>query len=185
VVGTWVADSCGLTVGGMANLSSAGIGCVAAPATGWLTVSGTWSAMADGTYMDATTTTGDVVLELAKECLMISGFFGTCDRLVLESAGLFGADPNAPACVDNAATEGCTCTFRVNQTGGMAAVSYEASSGQTATGTYTAADNKVTVTAAPISTEYSYCVAGSTMTMTVDTVSNVGAVTGPIVLQKQ
>jgi hypothetical protein len=168
----------------MANLSAAGIGCVMAPAEGWLTVSGTWTAMDGGMFMDNTTTVGEVVLDLAPECLMISGFSGTCDRLVLDSAGLLGVDPDAPTCVDNTTTMGCTCTIGVNQAGGMGAVSYTASTGAMASGTYTAADNKVVMTAADTNAEYSYCVASNTLTMAAAP-SNVGTVTGAIVLQKQ
>jgi len=52
VIGTWTAASCELTVSGMADIALAGLGCTMAPATGSLSVSGTWTASADGMYMD-------------------------------------------------------------------------------------------------------------------------------------
>jgi hypothetical protein len=52
-------------------------------------------------------------------------------------------------------------------------------------GTYTTADNKLTTTAAGVNTEYSYCVAGSTLTMQLSMPSNLGTLMSPIVLQAQ
>jgi hypothetical protein len=186
VVGTWMVSGCGLTLGGMANLVPAGIGCTEAPIMGSVTVSGTWTATADGMFTDNTTTVGQATLELAPECLMISGFAAECDRINLDSGGLLNT-----VCVDNTQTMGCTCTVPIDQSGGLAAVSYEGSVDAASSGTYTAADNKVT-TSVPSSspggvleTEYAYCVASTTLTMTVSTQTNAGVVTGPIVFQKQ
>jgi hypothetical protein len=187
LVGTWTVAGCGLTLGGMANLIPAGIGCTEAPITaGAISVSGTWTAMEGGMFMDGTTTVGEVTMELAPECLMISGFAAECDRINFDSGGM----PNA-VCVDNPSTSGCTCVVPINQTGGLAAVSYEGSVAGALSGTYTTADSKVTTSvpsstpAGMLTTEYSYCVADTTLTMTVVTQTNAGTVTGPIVFQKQ
>lgn len=182
VIGAWSAGSCEITVSGMANLVPLGIGCTAAPITGTLAVSGTWTAMAGGMFSDATKTTGEAVMELAPECLMISGFSGTCDRLVFDPLGL-----TSVACVDNEETEGCTCTATISQSGGMGAISFESSLNgeEGSTGTYTTADNKLVTTAGGIDTEYSYCVAGNILTAKLTTPSPLGTLTGPIMLQKQ
>jgi hypothetical protein len=181
VVGTWAASSCPITVSGMADISLAGLGCTMAPVTGSLTVTGTWTAVAGGTYMDATTTTGQVVHELAPICLEVSGFTTECDRIVLDSVGLPSPEPPTQQCVVNTATQGCTCTTTINQQGGLGLVQI----GAPMSGTYTTADNKVVATAAGVDTPYSYCVAGSTLTMTLDPASGAAPARGPIVLQKQ
>ena len=180
VIGTWAAASCELTVSGMADIALAGLGCTMAPATGSLLVSGTWTASAGGTYMDDTTTTGQVVHELAAACLMVSGFATTCDRVVLDSIGLPSPEPPAQQCVDNDATEGCTCTTTINQHGGLAQISISAPT----SGTYTTSGNELVRTADGVDTEYSYCVAGNTLTVTPGTASAAPTM-GPIVFQKQ
>jgi hypothetical protein len=180
VIGTWTAASCELTVSGMADIGLAGLGCTMAPVTGSLSVSGTWTASADGMYMDNTTTTGQVVHELAAPCLDVSGFEATCDRIVLDSIGLPSPEPPAQQCVDNAATEGCTCTTTINQQGGLAQISRNAS----ASGTYTTSANELVTTADGVDTEYSYCVAGNTLAVTLGMVSAAPTM-DPIVFQKQ
>jgi hypothetical protein len=182
VVGTWSAIGCEITISGMTDVSAAGIGCTAAPVTGSMTVSGTWTAKADGMFADATVTKGEAVIKLARECLMVSGTVSRCDRIPFDPIGL----PSV-MCVDDAATGGCTCTATINQYGGMAALSADSAFNgpEGSKGTYTAADNKVVTTVEGVATEYSYCVAGSTMTMNLTTVTRVGTLTGPVVLQKQ
>jgi hypothetical protein len=183
VVGTWLiaGSGCGLTLSGMANLIPAGIGCTSAPIDGKVTVAGSFTAMEGGMFMDATTTVGDATLQLAPECLMISGFAAECDRINLDSAGLVGI-----ACVDNTETMGCDCTLPINQTGGLGVISYEGSSMGALSGTFTTMDNKlVTTLSSDLATEYAYCVAETTLTLTVSMPTNAGTVTGPIVLQKQ
>lgn len=180
LLGTWSAAGCDMAVTGTANLTAAGIGCVSAPVAGSIQVTGTWTGMAGGTFTDATTTTGQVKLELEAACLMISGFMGTCDRLSFDSTGLVGA-----TCVDNTTTMGCTCTVPINQAGGLGAIGLEASLGNAGSGTYMTEDNKVVTTAMGIDTEYSYCVSGSRLVMTLSIPSNVGTLMSPIVLQAQ
>jgi hypothetical protein len=51
-------------------------------------------------------------------------------------------------------------------------------------GTFTSAGNNLTMTAFGQNVEYSYCVAGNTLTMTPVTVNKTGTVEGPIVLTK-
>src|SRR2546423_1465035 len=78
VVGTWtVASSCLKGTGGL-DLGLFGAGCATAPVTGSLRVTGTWTANADGTYTDDTTTSGDEQFTLAPSCLVISSTPVTC-----------------------------------------------------------------------------------------------------------
>lgn len=182
-VGTWMSQSCEIAIGGKTDLGPVGLGCKTADVTGSITVSGGFTVTADGKYTDATTTKGTAAIELEKACLEVSGFGTTCDRIGLETIGL-----TKLACVDNAQTGGCSCSATIEQPGNMAwivlASSMNAPEGSK--GTYTAADNKlVTTTEFGDATEYSYCVAGDTMTVTPISPSNVGTFTGPIVLKKQ
>jgi hypothetical protein len=176
LVGSWTAASCELTVSGMADMAATGLMCPSAPVMGSLRVSGTWTANADGTYMDATTTSGELMLELPQACKMISGTTTTCDRVVLGALGL-----NTITCVDNTTTMGCTCTATVNQEARPALIAVE----HVMSGTFVADGNGVVMTGEGRDTEYSYCVSGNTLTMTLETVGQVGTVTGNIVLQKQ
>jgi hypothetical protein len=82
--------------------------------------------------------------------------------------------------VDNTTTMGCTCSGTIQQTGGMAFVSFDPAM----SGTFTSAGNNLTMTAFGQNVEYSYCVAGNTLTMTPVTVNKTGTVEGPIVLTK-
>jgi hypothetical protein len=81
VVGTWVAAGSCLPISGMADMTGFGLGCTAAPVTGTLEVTGAWTANADGTFIDQTTTSGDSQIELPPACLNVSGTTTTCDRL--------------------------------------------------------------------------------------------------------
>lgn len=182
VVGSWTAAGCEISISGMANMVPTGLGCAMAPVTGSLKVTGVWTAMADGTFVDKTTTSGEAVILLAKECLTISGFAATCDRIVLDPLGLVST-----VCVDDPATEGCTCTSTINQPGSMAAISIDASFNdpEGAAGTYMIAGNTLVTTTEGVDSEYSYCAAENTLTANLTTVTHVGTLTGPIVLQKQ
>jgi hypothetical protein len=178
VVATWSAAPCSLMLTGKADLSGFGIDCTSAPVMGSLQVTGTWTASSDGTYSDNTTTSGDAQLELPPECLRVSGTTTTCVKL---AGSLQALGYTSLTCTDNSASGGCTCSATIQQTGGLALVSLDASP----TGTYTTANNNLVTTGFGINTEYSYCVAANTMTMTLRTVGKAGTVTGPIVLQKQ
>jgi hypothetical protein len=179
VVGTWAVQDCSRTLGGNANMQGLGLGCMMAPVTGSLGISGTITFNADGTYMDNTMTAGAATLELPNACLNVSGTTTTCDNVdnALDSIGF----AKGGLCVDNAATTGCTCSVTVAQTGGFGVPSFDAAPN----GTYKSADNKLTLTAFGIDTLYPYCVSGTTMVLTIESASKTGEATGPIVLQKQ
>src|SRR5581483_11063357 len=72
VVGTWNVTSSCLQVSGSLAVSMAGAGCPSAPITGSLTVTGTFTANADGTYSDGTITSGTEQFTLQPSCLIIS-----------------------------------------------------------------------------------------------------------------
>lgn len=157
----------------MKDLSLLGIGCMAAPVTGSLKVTGTWTATGDGKYTDATVTTGEEHLTLAAPCLNISGTITTCDRV---GGPLSGVGYESATCVD-AASGGCTCVATVNTTGGMAFPALSTP----AMGTFTTASNVITATDGRNEEKYSYCVSGNTLTVTPQSMTT----TGSIVLEKQ
>jgi hypothetical protein len=193
VTGTWVAASCELTVSGMANLAPLGIGCSAAPITGMLTVSGTWTATAEGMYTDNTVTSGNVELELPPACLEVSGFQTTCDRIVFDPIGLPYTDVNTFPCMDNADTMGCSCSIPVQQMGGIVSIHDWTQAGPNGeapapptSGTFTTMENTlVTKTTTQVETEYGYCVDGTSLTMNLAAPGLAGTIMGPVVLEKQ
>ncbi len=178
VVGAWNAMSSCLTVSGMVNLASAGIGCTMAPVSGSLMVTGMWTVTAEGMMVtDATTTTGTEHISMAPECLTVSGTTSTC----AEVSRAFGALGYASGtCTDAPAGGGCDCEAIVNQTGGMGLVAIPPFT----SGMYSTAENVVTTTDGFTEAKYSYCVAGNTITMSVASMGKTGTVTGTIVLQK-
>ena len=175
VVGTWVVAGSCLPVSGSANIAGFGLGCTEAPVTGALEVAGTWTANADGTFTDQTTTTGDSQIELPPECLNVSGTVTTCDRLggALQALGYASV-----TCADAASGGGCTCLASAEQTGGLAVVSLDAAS----RGTYATANDRVTTSFGATSNAYAYCVSGDTLVLTPQGNGTTGALTGTIVL---
>lgn len=177
VVGAWtVKDSC-LALSGMVNIEGFGLICPNPPITGTLKVSGTWTAMADGTYVDGTTTTGQGTFELPPECLNISGTVTKCSRVGGVLAAAIGF--TSIECVDNMTTGGCTCTATADQAGGMALISAE----KPAMGRYMVESNVIAMSD-PIETKYDYCVAGTTLNLSLTTVGRAGIVTGTVLLTK-
>lgn len=176
VVGTWVAAGSCLPVSGMADMTGFGLGCTQAPIAGTLEVSGTWTANADGTFMDQTTTSGDSQIDLPPGCLNVSGTTTTCDRLggAIQALGY-----SLVTCVDAASGGGCTCSATAEQTGGLAMLAF----GAATSGTYTTADSVLTTTASG-NNSYAYCVTGSTLVMTPQSPGRTGTLAGTIVLVK-
>jgi hypothetical protein len=176
VVGTWVSAGSCLPVSGMADMAGFGLGCTAAPVTGQLQVTGTWTAKADGTFTDETTTSGQSQIELPPECLTVSGTVTTCDRV---GGALLALGYASVTCAAAASGSGCTCAATVKQTGGLAMVVF----GPASSGMYTAAANVVT-TSAGSATEYAYCVSENKMVMTPRTPGKTGQLTGTIAFVK-
>jgi hypothetical protein len=210
VAGVWFASGSCLPLSGMADVSAFGIGCDEMPADGKLEVTGNWTLNADGTISDNTTTTGEVTLQAAPECLDISGTKTKCDRLPLQLASL---GLKEVTCVDapaggggggsggsggtggasggsnmggsagaggSAPSNGCTCTGTMDQMGSMAHSTFD----PLKMGTYTTAANKLT-TMGVDSVEYDYCVQGDILTVTPKIEPVMGQLNGTVVFQKQ
>jgi hypothetical protein len=174
LIGIWNVTSSCLKVMGQMDLLAIGIGCVSAPVTGTLHVTGWWSADSDGSFSDHTTTTGVEQFTLAPQCI-VGGTMVHCSSLdkVITLLGY-----SSVICTD-AADGGCNCAATVEQDGGMGVVSQNPST----RGNHTSSDNVVTTTDGQVDTPYSYCVSGSTLTMTPQTAMPI--TTGAIVLEKQ
>lgn len=180
VLGTWAATSCPLEVSGVVNMMGLGLGCPTGEITsGSLTVSGTWTAAADGSFTDNSQTKGVQKIELPPSCLTVSGFVTTCDRVSDPFGSTLGYA--SVMCVDNAETGGCSCDATIDQKGGLALVSLASPDA----GKYTATGQSLVMTKEKVDTAYDYCVAENTLTLALMTVSKAGSVMGPIVLQKQ
>ena len=184
VVGTWNVTSSCLTVSGDLSVWYVGLDrCESVPVTGSLEVTGTWTANADGTYSDNTTTTGTETLELLGSCLRVDATCTTCSRIgpALASLGYASVtceeDPNSDPSTECGL--GCTCAAIVDQAGGLGVAPMDPS----ASGTYAVAGSTLIVTAGE--QEYSHCVSGSTVTLTPQSVDTTGTLTGTVVLQKQ
>jgi non-reducing end alpha-L-arabinofuranosidase len=171
VTGTWSVTSACLKLSGQLNMQSLfSLSCATADVTGTLQVTGTWTAKADGTFVDGTTTTGTELLTLSSECKFISKAPVTCESIGTNMHGYY----DTVTCTDST-DGGCTCSATVKQTGSMAFVT---SDPQTI-GNYTTADN--TITNVQDSSLYSYCVSGNKLTLTLQGSSP--TTTGTIVLQ--
>ncbi|HEY7372487.1 MAG TPA: hypothetical protein VIF57_10040, partial [Polyangia bacterium] len=156
VVGTWTVMSSCLTVNGTVDPSWLGLDprtCTGVSISGSLSVSGTFTANANGTYTDGTTTTGQPRLDLVAGCLMLSGTKIDCGGVQRTIAG---------ATCTSASNGGCTCTLAVNQTGGIGVIS----NGPSRSDSYRTAGNVVTLTTDAGDENYAYCVAGNQMTWT-------------------
>jgi hypothetical protein len=174
LVGTWtVASSC-LTVSGALDLSLVGAGCPSAPVTGSLTVSGTFTANANGTYSDNTITTGDEQFTLGPSCLVISSTPVNCDGAasIIKNLGY-----SSLTCTP-APGGGCNCAATARQTGGFGVLSVAPSTSSN----YTTTGNVATISNDGGDVRYSYCVSGNMLTVTPQSASPM--MSGTIVLQK-
>ena len=118
------------------DISAAGLdpaSCTNVKLTGSLNVSGTWTANANGTYTDGTTTSGTAQLELPAGCLNLSGTRVTCDGI---SRPFEGVGFSAVNCVPAASGGGCTCTGTVQHAGslGLLSVDPQTAGGYTTSG---------------------------------------------------
>ncbi len=186
-VGVWFAQESCLPISGVAALSNLGLGtgCDEGPIEGQIEVTGNFTVGADGSISDNTSTSGSVDIELVPECLEVSGTVTECDKIgiPLTSAGFDNMD-----CVDSETTVGgCTCTGTFTQSGGMG---YILAFNANTSGTYTSADNALTVSGTSYSADldmldYDYCVDGNFALVTPTSPTALGVTNGTIVLQKQ
>ena len=171
VVGTRnVASSC-LILSGDMDVTLAGLGCSTVPVTGSLQVTGTWTANANGTYRDNTTTTGSITFPLDDSCLTISSVKVECSKISV----VFTALGWATSTCSIGASGKCYCSAAADQSGGIGVISPWASN----SGTYNTSGSGLHV---DDSVEYSYCVSGNTLTLTPK--PTILPVTGTVVLQK-
>jgi len=170
VVGTWsVASSC-LSVSGKLSLEGFfSPDCPSAGVTGTLQVSGSWSAKADGTYVDDTTTTGTEQLTLGPACLNYSGTKITCDRVALPLQAVGYSSVTCTAAADG----GCNCSATVEQHGGLGLPSADPQTN----GNFTTANNAITFDAS--SHAFGYCAAADKMTWS----PQGGTITGTVTFQ--
>jgi hypothetical protein len=171
LVGSWAVVSSCLVVSGQLELGILGLGCTTAPVTGSLQVMGTWSANADGTYVDATTTLAEHHIQLTAACLLVSGTQVSCDG-VSPIFNILGY--SASSCME-APEGGCLCWATAVQEGGLGVVSDDPST----RGTFSAAGNVVTI---DDQSRYAYCVSGRTLTWTPKTLNPTSA--GSIELER-
>ncbi|MEO6598921.1 MAG: arabinofuranosidase catalytic domain-containing protein [Polyangiaceae bacterium] len=170
LVGTYTATTSCLAVSGMLDMSNFGLGCKSAPITGSLNVTGTFTANADGSYVDNTMTTGTATIEMGPACLNVSNTTTTCDRV----SSPFPAQGLNGTCVDSA-SGGCTCSVTVQQTGSIGLPVATPST----TGNFSTAANVLTLDE---TTKYSYCVAGDKLNIAAQG-AVLGTTTGSIELQ--
>jgi hypothetical protein len=171
VVGTWKVTSSCLTLSGEMDMSLTGLGCRTVPAVGSLQVTGTWTAKANGTYTDNTTTTGSVTFPLSPACLTISSVQVECSKV---GAALTAVGWAVATCSTNASGQ-CLCSAIANQSGGIGVVSPFAST----SGDYTTSGSGLNT---DDFIDYWYCVSGNTLTLTPK--PTILPLTGTVVLQK-
>ena len=122
-------------------------------------------------------------LELLGSCLRVDATCTTCSRIggALASLGYAAVtceeDPNGDPSTE--CGPGCTCSAIVDQAGGLGVAPIDPS----ASGTYAVPGSTLILTAGE--QEYSYCVSGSALTLTPQSVDTTGTLTGTVVLQRQ
>jgi hypothetical protein len=146
VVGTWTITSSCVS----ASASMVDTGCPTATASASnLTIDGSFTYNADGSYTSTASVSGSVRVSLPQSCLTSNGVTITCDQVnqALQN------DPTAGVTLSCTGSLSCTCTETIsNET-------------STETGTYTTAAGVVTQTpAGGTASESDYCVKGTTMT---------------------
>ena len=146
--------------------------------TGSLQITGSLTFNADMTFTDTTTMTGEVTFELGANCLEISGTETTCEEI---DGPLLSIGFRTLTCMNNTTTMGCTCVGTIQQDNGLGYTSFDAGP----SGTHMTMANEVALKWFGDPVDYSYCVAGSTLTMTMESIPKTGTVDGPIVFQKQ
>ncbi|HVT08288.1 MAG TPA: hypothetical protein VHO67_12595, partial [Polyangia bacterium] len=167
-----MASSC-LTLSGNLDAAAAGLdphSCSSATISGSLTVTGTFSAKADSSYTDGTTTTGTATIQLGAGCLMLSGTTTTCQGLVGPLAALGFA---SVTCSNASSGGGCTCQAMIQQTGGLGFPTSDAST----SGNYATSGNTLTIDGTQ---NYDYCASATQLTVSPKTIAM--KTTGTIVL---
>lgn len=167
VVGTWnVSTSC-LKLSGQMDVTLTSLGCSTVPVNGSIETSGSYTANADGTYVDNTTSKGTVTFPLAQSCLSISSVPVECSR----AASIFSSLgwKNTSCAITNGE---CSCSASTEQAGGIGFISLLAAK----SGSYTISGN----TLQNDDLQYDYCVSGDTLKLT----PKMSALSGTVTLTK-
>lgn len=177
ITGTWTVISSCLDVTGVMDVRPIGLGCDSALITGSRAVAGTFTANADGTYLDRTTTSGEDQIELAAACLNISGTIVMCER-VAPAVAAYGYD--SVTCTP--ASDGtCVCDAAFARAAGLGTLSFDplANGSFTTSGSILTLDDEVNVP-----TSYQYCASASELTL-LPLPSFTGTLRGAVVLASQ
>ena len=178
IVGTYTANAPCLKINGKLDISKASLdprSCVTPTISGTLSVAGTFTAKADGTFIDGTTTSGNLTVQLPEGCLHISGTTVNCEGINTPLAGGLGFATSD--CQPAATGGGCTCAVTVNQQGNIGVITGDPQ----ANGNYATAGNNLTLGVQVADTPYTYCAAGGKVTLTPQTTEM--PTTGTIELQ--
>ncbi|HKO53243.1 MAG TPA: arabinofuranosidase catalytic domain-containing protein [Polyangiaceae bacterium] len=162
IVGTYTASSSCLKVDGKLDIGKASLdpnACKDPTISGTLKVSGTFSAIASGTFTDATTTTGNLTIQLPAGCLQLSGTTVNCKGINAPLAGGMGFESSD---CQPAASGGCTCAVVVNHKGSMGLITADVQEN----GNYKTEGNNLTLAVALADAPYSYCAAGGKISVT-------------------
>ena len=163
IVGTYTASTSCLKVDGKLDISKASLdpnSCVGPTISGSLNVSGTFSAVATGTFTDGTTTTGNLTVQLPAGCLQLSGTTVNCKGINAPLAGGMGFESSD--CQPAATGGGCTCAIVVNHKGSMGLLTADIQEN----GNYKTEGNNLTLAVAIADAPYSYCASGNKVTLT-------------------
>ena len=163
IVGTYTASAPCLKVDGKLDISKASLdpnSCVGPTISGSLNVSGTFSAVATGTFTDGTTTTGNLTVQLPAGCLQLSGTTVNCKGINAPLAGGMGFESSD--CQPAATGGGCTCAIVVNHKGSMGLLTADIQEN----GNYKTEGNNLTLAVAIADAPYSYCASGNKVTLT-------------------
>jgi len=172
VVGTWNVTSSCLKVSGTLDVRSLfSFSCATGQVSGSLQLTGSWSAKADGTFVDGTSTTGTEQVTLGADCLVLSGAPVSCDALGGVMSGVYF---DTVTCTP-AAAGGCSCNANVKQKGSMGILSADPQK----EGNYTLSGNTLKIV--QDNSSYSYCSSGK---LTVTPQGMNPTTTGEIVLEK-
>jgi hypothetical protein len=169
VVGTWKVSSSCLSLTGSMDVLLTSLGCSTVQVNGSMQTTGTFTANADGSYADNTTTKGSVAFSLAPSCLTISSVPVECEK----AGSIFqGLGWTTTACT--LSNGQCNCSLSVEQRGGLGFISSSA----TMKGSYTTSGSTLTT---DDGLSYSYCASGEQLTVT----PQMSSLKGTITLQKE
>jgi hypothetical protein len=158
-----VTSAC-LKVNGALDIANAGldpVACQGPTISGSLNVTGTFSALANGTFTDGTTTTGNLTIQLSEGCTHLSGTVVACSGINAPLGGGLGFE--SADCQNAATGGGCTCAVVVNHKGSAGLITPDPQEN----GNYKTDGNKLTLAVGLADAPYSYCAApGGKLTLT-------------------